>query len=162
VKQFLRVMAVCVLAFSFIIVPMQGQASAATTEHEYTVDPAFEACAKDLFVQRKPYVKNDCVGRIQRFLNQYKLFMGASNQGNKVPREWTTLKIDSKYGPLTRKAVREYQRLKQNDEDHSADSGPIDGKVGPLTWASIHRDCVDAWGARDFHSKACYKQVRAN
>jgi len=156
VKQFLKIVGVSILALGFVMVPMNSRASAATT---YVVDPNFESCLDDLYVQRKPYTKHDCVGRIQRFLNEYKFFMGASGKANKVPREWTTLKIDSKYGPLTRRAVTEYQRLKQQDEDRSANSGPVDGKVGPLTWASIKRDCVDAWAARRFYSKACYKPV---
>jgi hypothetical protein len=157
-KHYLKAAAILVLSIGIIAGPMTHQANAAATT--YAIDPAFEACAKKLFVeQRRPFKKDDCVERIQRFLNQYKFLMGASGNANKVPRQWTTLAIDKKYGPLTNKAVREYQRLKQNDSDPSANSGPIDGKVGTLTWASIRRDCVDAWAARNFHSKVCYKRV---
>ncbi|HTE58498.1 MAG TPA: peptidoglycan-binding domain-containing protein [Verrucomicrobiae bacterium] len=157
-KQGLKVAALVAVSLGIIAGPMTYKANAASTT--YVVDPAFEACTQKVLVeQRRPFKKDNCAERVQRFLNQYKFLMGANGDSNKVPRAWTTLAIDKKYGPLTRKTVQEYQRLKQNDSDPSAHSGPVDGKVGKLTWASIRRDCVDTWAARNFRSNVCYKRV---
>lgn len=155
-KQFIKVALVSVFSLGMMVVPMAQQASAATT---YSVDPVFEDCMENLYKQRWPYTKNRCVGRIQRFLNEYRYLLIAKGER---PANWPALKIDNKYGPETKKAVKAYQQHKNTDGDPSANSGPIDGKVGPLTWASIERDCVDAWGAKNFHSRVCYKASRNN
>lgn len=157
-KQGLKAVALIAISLGVITGPMAHKVNAASTS--YVVDPAFEACTRKVLIeQRRPYRKDNCTERVQRFLNQYKFLMGAGGDANKVPRAWTTLTTDKKYGPLTRKAVQEYQRLKQNDSDPSAHSGSVDGKVGRLTWASIRRDCVDTWAARNYHSTVCYKRV---